>query len=328
MKEVSRIELPVKGVRSLAWGGEALWDEVAGGRCFPLEGPARNSRVFYAYKFDAAIIGPDDWSIVYQRLGTKALLLRDGQLVRELDRSYDQAHLTPFPLAFAKRGSQVLVVCALAAYNRLELVDALSGDVLTRRDSKSTDFFQSRLEVSPDGHWLASAGWVWHPFEAVMLYDLQRAMVEPGHLDAFSEHAPLEQTFDLEVEGTGVTFDEANRLVFSVLSQADAGPIQHLGVYDPLRRELVSYVPSQAHAGTLMAAGPRHVVLFADCPRLVEIATGQVVRSWPELTTREPGCCISMDEAAQRDRPPLALDPRQLRFAIAGPTGITVVTLG
>ena len=80
---------PAKGIRSLCWRGDELIDWVGGGRRFALDGAEHRAAVYYSYVFDAAIASPDGrFAVIYQNCGTKGLLLEDGKIVRELNRSY------------------------------------------------------------------------------------------------------------------------------------------------------------------------------------------------------------------------------------------------
>ena len=136
VKEIARRTIAAKGLRSLAWDGDDLVDLAAGGRRFTLDGKTRPAQVFYAYRFDGVCVGPGGYEVLYERLGTKALLLRDGWLVRELDRSYYHAHVTPYPVALAARGDRVLLIHAPREYHRLEIEDAETGAPLTARDTQ------------------------------------------------------------------------------------------------------------------------------------------------------------------------------------------------
>ena len=49
--------------------------------------------------------------------GTKALLLCNDMLVREIDRSYYRAHLAPFPLALGLRGRRPLLAFNTEYFN-------------------------------------------------------------------------------------------------------------------------------------------------------------------------------------------------------------------
>ena len=68
-------------------------------------------------------------------------------------------------------------------YNRIEIEEVESGRRLTARDSDSADFFHSRLQISSDGRYLLSAGWVWHPWSSLKLFDLTQAIRDPQTLD-------------------------------------------------------------------------------------------------------------------------------------------------
>jgi hypothetical protein len=86
------------GIRSLCWRGDELVDWVGGGRAFAADGTERPARVIYGYRFDAATASPDGrFAVIYERLGTKGLLLHDGRIVRELDRSFYHAAAYEYP---------------------------------------------------------------------------------------------------------------------------------------------------------------------------------------------------------------------------------------
>ncbi len=68
----------------------------------------------------------------------------------------------------------------LNAYNRLEIEDARTGEPLTAGPEREPDdFFHSRLAVSPSGRYLLSAGWVWHPWGCLVVFDLRQALADP-----------------------------------------------------------------------------------------------------------------------------------------------------
>jgi integrase len=79
------VTLPAKGVRSLCFRGDDLVDWVAGGHVYCCDGTERDPHVYHPYRFDCATSSPDGrYVVLYERLGTKAILLDDGRLVREL----------------------------------------------------------------------------------------------------------------------------------------------------------------------------------------------------------------------------------------------------
>lgn len=183
------MELAAPGARCLVWHDGAVVDVAAGWRRYELDGSAPVSRYSgYGPGFDAAVMAPaGDVAALVMSTGTKALLLEPGgRVIRELNRSYYCAAAYRYPLALftLPDGRTGLVHCP-ENYNRLEIEVARTGERLTAgRDRDPGDFFHSRLAVSPDGRFLLSAGWVWHPLSTTEIYDLSRALDQPHVLDA------------------------------------------------------------------------------------------------------------------------------------------------
>jgi len=88
MQEIDRLTFTCRDVKSLVWIGDELIDLAAGGRRFALDGTVDNPHVFYAFRFDRATASPSGaYAALYSSLGTKGLILKDGRLVREINRS-------------------------------------------------------------------------------------------------------------------------------------------------------------------------------------------------------------------------------------------------
>jgi hypothetical protein len=88
------------------------------------------------------------------------------------------------------RAGRALVAHCPASYRQLHIDDADSGERLTTTGRREAhDFFHSRLEVSPDGRYLLSAGWFWHPWEALMLFEVDEATHEPSMARAWGAAA-------------------------------------------------------------------------------------------------------------------------------------------
>ena len=91
--------LPGKNVRSLTWSKNELIDWVAGGSRYRLDGSAFDSRICYAYRFDAAVASPNgQFAVIYERLGTKGLVLHEGKVLREINRSFYHADVYEYPI--------------------------------------------------------------------------------------------------------------------------------------------------------------------------------------------------------------------------------------
>jgi hypothetical protein len=307
--------------KSLCWSGDSLVDWVSGGHRHDLDGTTHERAVYYAYRFDAAVMSPEGrYAVLYERLGTKGLLLRDGKVVRELNRSFYHAEVYDYPVALGTLpGGRTLLAHCPDEYCRLELEDAETGERLTRRDSESPDVFHSRLQFSPDGRWLLSAGWIWHPIDAAHVFNVAHALERPLLMD---------QPGDLFA---GEDFQEVHAAAFGArgnvlleceeLDAAEPGQT-NLVVYSPTERRALSRVPLEEPAGAMMPVGEHHALCLYQHPRLIELATGRVVERWPELDTGRQ--CSSIIHHIPKP-PPLALDPVGGRLAVGTDKGIEVL---
>jgi len=90
----------------------------------------------------------------------------------------------PFSLALAEHGGRTVVVHR-TAWNRLDVSDARTGELLTARDTPGygpdrerpdhyLDYFHGGLHLSPTGRRVADDGWVWHPVGVPSAWELRR----------------------------------------------------------------------------------------------------------------------------------------------------------
>jgi len=316
------IRLDAYEPRALVWDGDALLNR-AGGAIYRLDGSTDHVGRRYSYAFDAVTTLPgSDLSVVYSRLHTKGLVIRGSEEVREINRSYYQADAYEYPVALGRlpTGREVLVHCP-EAYNRLEIEDLVTGERLTTGAQRQPcDFFHSRLAVSPDGQWLLSAGWVWQPFDRIEVFDLVKAMTDPAHLDengigidAWSEHSSATFLPDGHL---------AMWLVGDIDGEDTAVQSGALRIVDPAQPVDATVVSPVDALGTILAVDNDHVLALHGHPRLIELKSGAVVRSWPEVRSG-----LQMSSILPRNEPPpcFALDAINRRCAIAEDTGITVI---
>lgn len=326
-----RISIPVDfAPESLCWRGDELVDWVSGGRSFALDGRITESRVSYSYRFDNAVMSQDGrYAVLYEKLGTKGLLLREGKVLRELNRSFYHADAYEYPVALVTlpSGRTLLAHCP-DEYCRLELEDAETGERLTRRDSESPDIFHSRLQFSRDGRYLLSAGWVWHPVDVAYAFDVALALEQPRSLDA-PKNIELGESF---MEIHAAAFGERDTLVLECSDVDGEGtPFADerlrdsvcLAVYSLTERRFLSIAPVERFPGALMVVGG-YAVGFYEHPSLFELATGRIVEQWPELDTGRQGSSILRNLPPL---PPFTLDPAGRRFAVATDKSIEVIRI-
>ena len=73
-----------------------------------------------------------------------------------------------------------------------------------------------------------------------------------------------------------------------------------------------------------MSVRPEHAVGFYEHPKLIHLPSGRVRHRWSDLDTGRELSSIALQRGPQ---PPLALDPRHHRFAVATGEGIAVISL-
>lgn len=321
--EAERFVVPVKagrGVSSLVWEGNELVDWVRGGTRYRLDGSSLDPRANFAYRFDRAVAFPDGrFAVIYEQRGTKGLILKQGKILREIDRSFYCAGAYEYPVVLhrLRDGRDVIVHCP-DEYCKLEVEEIESGQRLTAREGKPLDFFHSRLQVSPDGLLLLDAGWIWHPLDELQVFDIEAALSRPESLDE-NHGLRLGETM---IEAHAAAFSTANRLIVAAENYNDEA--HSIGVYDLSEGCLVSAAPLDEPAGTLMPVDDMALGFF-EHPKLIDVRSGKVIRRWPEIDSGSQNSSI----IGQADAPPpMALDPQNRRFAVAGPDAITVVQLG
>lgn len=302
---------------SLCWSGDGLIDPVSGGIRHGLDGSSSGPSFPSDSRFDSAVMSPDGrFTVLYEKRGQKGLLLREGQVLRELTRDEYHASTYEYPVALMTfpSGRTILAHCP-TEYCRIELEDAETGAPLTRRDNPPQDVFHSRLQFSPDGRYLLSAGWIWHPVDAAFAFDVTRALEQPQSLEQLEHFAPEDDFWEVHAAAFG-----ARDTVVLECSGLEADAL-HLVVYSLSERRVLSAVPLESVLGNFMVMGEYAVGFYAH-PQLVELATGRVVEHWPDLDTGLQGSSIIHHIPHP---PPLAVDPAGRRFAVGTARGIEVV---
>lgn len=315
-----RLEAPA--LRSLAFAGDDLVDWLGGWRVTP-DGAAHRFGTGHTYRFDDAL-GHGPHGVLFERRGTKGILVRTNgtpatpsfvpmgvDLLRELDRSFYTAEAYGFPLALfdLPDGRPAIAHCP-RGYDRIDL-ELLDGTLLTARDCEHDDVFHSRLQASPDGRWLLSNGWVWHPWNTLQVYDVQRALSDPAHLSGAGVLPDLGDDWEWEVEAA--TF-VGERVVYATSSEAAV-----MGVAPLDGRAAPRIMHLTEPPGTrLMAWGPDHVVALDGAPRVIALDTGEVMHRWTDLDGG-PGVYQPGYGAAAPAPPWVAVDRAGARFAIAAP---------
>lgn len=322
--KIQRIDLKGNEIRSLSWLRNELLDIAGGFKKISLDtGEITYGSVNYAYRFDSVILSSDGvYAALYDKFGTKALLLKNGQIIREINRSFYHADVYEYPIAFIQERSEP---CRIAhcpqEYNVLQIEDFETGEVIDWKDPEPTDFFHSRLQLSPNGRWLLSAGWIWHPIDSIELFDLTSSppkRYQPfwnGNLGDIGLWEINNATFlpdsSLLMSGTGDRDRE------------DASEEIPLVVFDIETLEIRSKTSLSTLTGLLFPIDATRALAFYESPRLIDIPSGSTITSWPEIVTDKTNSSISFLDSSVK----IAVDTANRRFAVASNDALTIVAI-
>ena len=319
----------VKNVSSLAWDGDSLVDWACGGHRYGIDGSIKERHVNYAYPFDASIVSPSgQYAAIFTSVGTKGLLLQDGEIVRQLNRDFYHAHVYLYPIAFSRLpdGREVLIHCP-ENYCQIEVEDVETGEVLTAVDKReSQDVFHSRFSISSNGQWLMSAGWVWHPVDVVHLYDLREALNDPKTLDGDGVSPPgrWEISSAAFVDSETIMVASSEEFYGDDDDEEDNQPGKNnVGLWTIGASSYSASIELEHSPGTIMPICNRFVISFYEHPRLIDLKEGQTIHEWEGIVSGKQTSSITWDNLP----PPIALDSKNARFAIYQEDAIKIVTI-
>lgn len=110
--------------------------------------------------------------------------LLSGEVTLQMDRGSYYEEQTHFPIAFFESKGRTLVVHG-TNWNRLDISDAMTGQLLTNRSHPPyqrgdprpehyLDYFHALPVISPDGEWIVEDGWAWAPLGISRVWNLRR----------------------------------------------------------------------------------------------------------------------------------------------------------
>lgn len=310
---------------TLLWDGDDLVDVTSGVRIHK-DGSISQRTHFSAYPFDRAIglrDGDTLWSVAYANRHTKAILLKNGRVHRQLNRSFYFAHAYDYPIALARgpRGNILLIHCP-ADFDTLEIEDAETGSTYARKKIPEMEF-HSRLAVSSNSRYLLDAGWFWHPVGGAWLCEFDELLcandqTPQGHSFAFG--AEIDSVAFLGESHVIVT--STDEVINEKTPQSGLGPRQ-LGVWSISTSSWCSRLDLSSPTGAIMPWRD-WVVSFYEFPRVIEISTGRIVHSWDKIYSGKQLGSIDLGDPPP---PPMAIDPQRGRFAVQVPDGVAVVSL-
>lgn len=257
--------------------------------------------------------------------------------MRELNRSFYHASVYDYPIClWTTESGRTLIAHCPEDYCRIDIEEAETGTRLTNGERKPSDFFHSRLMINTAGTRLLSAGWVWHPWDFVLTFDVYEALRDPAHLDDSKLHASGSRNISL-AEESSACWQTPDRLLLGASMEPEDGndeettrligePRLHpggLAVYDLVSQRYLRSAALGEPPGTMMPVGESHAICFYRHPKLVSLESGKIVMCWEDINSGNQVSSIS----CHGEVPPMALDTENQRFAVFGSDAITVIQI-
>jgi hypothetical protein len=323
------VEIPWPGAATLMWDGDEVLDITSGQRG-NFAGSLTSRLINMTYRFDRALglrSRGVHWAVAFANRSTKAVLMKNGTVHRELNRSFYCAEAYDYPITIGiDAAGRVVVIHCPNKFDLLEIEDAETGTVLDSLKSRDMEF-HSRLSLSADGKSLIDAGWIWHPWCGAAVFEITQV---DDRTIRFKKDTAFSVVFSSQNEIDSAAFLGNTRLVVSSVSdylgeEPEPGSLcpKQLGIWSLSERRWELKVDVSEPIGMMMP-WKEWVVSFYGHPKLIELATGRVVHRWDNIYS---GKQLGPIELGDPPPPPMATDPGKGRFAIANSKTVTLVSL-
>lgn len=283
MRSIHRQTLQRTKLGTMDWFRDRIMDWGAAGTAYAPDGASEQLQKYhFAFGFDSAIsTTAGKYVFLYKKLGTKGLLLKEGEVLREINRSYYQAEVYEYPAAFITTDTgQVLLAHCPKDYNRLDFEDVETGEILTDSvERQPQDIFHSRLELSPNGRYLLSKAWVWQPWDVVEAFEVAACLANPCLLD---QGLFVPNSFGSEICTASFIDDERVVLYASAEEGFDDEQLptvspDHLAIWHLPTNTVSGAVLAACQLGTLYAINERYCWDVFGYPKVIDLHTGEVV---------------------------------------------------
>jgi hypothetical protein len=311
-------------IKTISWFDGTIIDWANAGLQYAMDGTnVEHYRDSYTYSFDGAITSQGgEYAFIYQKLGTKGLLLKNGDLLREINRSYYCANAYEYPAAFVTINKITYLVHCPVEYCQLDFENAETGEIITNIPGRDPqDFFYSRLEISPSGKFLMSKGWVWHPLDDIFIFDIEECLKNPLLLDEPEIHhnSPTEICTASFISDTKVLIGSSDEVIDD---EAEHFPPKHIAVWDIVTNEISVPVKVDGEFGNLFAINDELAWDTFEYPKIININTGEVLEKLESVNSgKQRSSIVGKDDLTQ-----IVLNPSTKQLAILCGDNIEVFT--
>lgn len=275
--------------KTIDWLKDNIVDWASAGQLYSADGQQKQiGKYNHVFSFDASITSQNgEYALIYKRLGTKGLLLRKGEILREINRTYYCAERYEFPAAFITVGKETYLVHCPIDYCQLDFENVETGEIVSNiQGRKPSDIFHSRLSISSDNKYLMVCGWVWHPVDTVELYDIAACLENPLLLDK----SFLYPNFGTEINSA--SFIDNDRILIASTDEEPFDdevppllPQKHLAIWNFIKNEITAPIKVKGEFGNLFAINERQAWDMFKFPKIINIQTGEIESKIEEINS-------------------------------------------
>ena len=324
---MNKTTLNTNGIASICWFNNAIVDIPFCGKMYYLDGKIEDKfKYHFGSIFDSSIISDDGvYSFIYKKTGTKGLLLKNGEILREINRSYYCAENYEYPACFLTRnnGETYLIHCP-NGYNQIDFENVETGQISTNiAERKPSDFFHSRFEISPNNKYLLSKGWVWHPLSIITLFDIEKCFSNPLLLDNSNRNP------NVGTEVNTASFITETKILIGTSEEEeliddelpDILPQKSIAIWNIETNEISKPTKLDFEFGNLYAIDENFAWDLYKFPKLINICNGEIVFQDIELYSGKQNCSIIGNSD---NEPKVAFDKKTKKIAITNKEKIEI----
>jgi hypothetical protein len=323
---MERTIIETKYTQTICWFNNTIVDIASAGKMYHLNGKVEEKLTYhFGSNFNSSIISENGiYAFIYNKKGTKGLLLKNGELLREINRSYYHAEDYEYPACFLthKNGETYLIHCP-NEYCRIEFENVETGEIITNISArKPSDFFHSRFEISSNNKYLLSKGWVWHPLSVITIFDIEECFKNPLLLDK-SENGP-----NVGSEINTASFISENEILIGSSEEepydedlAEILPQNSIAIWNVETNEISKPTKLNFEFGNLFAINKKYTWDLFNFPKLINIETGEIEFKNEDLFSGKQNSSIISN---LENQPKIAFDRKSKKIAITDKEKIEV----
>ncbi|BAU52252.1 hypothetical protein [Mucilaginibacter gotjawali] len=311
---------------TICWLDTAVVDWASAGQLYSLDGKEKQlGKYHYGYNFDSSIVSSDgQYAFIYKKLETKGLLLKNGELLREINRSYYYADVYEYPAAFVTVNYKTYLVHCPLEYSRLDFEDVETGELITDIPGRKPSYvFHSRLEINAPNTFLMSKGWCWHPTDVVQVFNIDACINNPLLLDK----SILSPNIDVEV--CTASFINDSKIMIGTSDEAydDENlnlPLKHVGIWDIGLNEVTNFVKIKGEFGNLYPINDKFSWDTFKFPKIINLDNGEIVDKDESIYSGEQNSSMIGHDSLKY--PQIVFNKQTKQLAIKGDGKIEILT--